>query len=504
MTERFTDSRYFAKHPWMEYVFIATACLSQIIVQAGSMETMSILNVLKEYYNTSTTHSAWYISSFALSLGTLILISGRIGDVYGAREVVVGGYIWTIIWSAIAGGSYYIRKAPEFFIICRAFQGAGLAMVFPNIIGAVGKVYTHGTLRKHLMFAILGWCAPVGGVNGPFWTGLIAVKTDAWNWMCWAFLIGSFIALCMTLVSFPKIPHSGRNVDWVGCLLALGGLLLVNFCFNQAPIVGWKNPYIITLLIVGFILLGIFCWYEQHIPSNPLVPSAVLAKFPILVGLLCLFFSWGSFGILSYRLYTFLLNVRNYTALAAGAATMPANITGFFAAMSTPFLIKRIGIPVLFVISMVAFLGANLLVLTLPVHQVYWRNTFAIFFIGAMAMDWSWTAGTIMLSDHLPHHVQGMAGSLVMTMVSYGISFFVGMDATVEQQITLHDPENMLKIHRGSEALGVGLAGISIIVAIIFVLVEYFDSKKVLTQNEVKGRAESHHEQYYHEGAEVW
>lgn len=475
----FTDPRFFAEHPWHEYLFIFSACLGQILTLAGADYTLSILSVLEEFYQSPATERGWYMSSFALTCGTFILASGRLGDVYGPKPVILVGHVITFIWAILGGVAYWVRNE-TFFICCRAFQGAGVALILPNVLGAAGRVYKAGTLRKHLIFGLIGWCAPVGGILAPFFAGLIAVKTNYWNWICWSFAIATFVGFVFVWISFPYFPpkHKEISVDWIGCGLGISGMLLLNFVWNQAPNAGggWANPYIIVLLVVSILLLGIFVWYELHYPSNPLIPKAVLANYRIMCVLVCLFLCWGSFGILIYHYYIFNVWLRGYSPLGVGAAAIPAVCFGLLAAMSCPFAIRLIPIEIVMVFSMTAFLGGMIMLSVLEPEQGYWHLTFAMPTMMAFGMDWSFPASSILLSDELPHDIQGMAGSLIMTMINYGLSFFVGISGTIESQVGRRNNNNLLGEIRACAYFSIGLAGASTLLSIILGIYHHFHS----------------------------
>lgn len=153
------------------------------------------------------------------------------------------------------------------------------------------------------------------------------------------------------------------------------------------------------------------------------------------------------------------------------AQLSPVAISGFLAALTTGHIISRIGPGWVMLISMLAFLVGSILVATMPVDQTYWKQAFVVTLIIPWGMDMSFPAGTLIMSDAVEKKHQGMAASLVNTVVNYSISIGVGIAGTVETQVTRGNAtlEAELKGYRGALYLGVGLSALGVLASLIFV-----------------------------------
>ena len=468
-SEKFTDPRFFADNPKLEYVFIVSILLGQVFTQAAANAALPLLEVLTQYFHSSSVERTWFMSSFSLSQGALILISGRIGDLYGLRATVLWGYAWTMVWSVLCGVGAYLPHA-TMFIVCRAMSGAGLAFVLPNVMGVAGRVYRPGTRRKHMIFSLIGLCAPLGGGVGPIFNGLIATLTTHWEWCFYHYAIGVACALVLAWWSIPYLePHRHEDpeasVDWIGSAIGVSALVLFNFVWNQAPAVGWDCPYIIALLIVSVLLIIGFFYYEKRFAKNPLVPHQVMNDITLSLTLLTLFLSWGSFGILLFRFFVFVEELRSYNPLQAGATLTPLVISGMCAALACGLLIARIRIQYILIFAMATFVCGDIMLLTMPVHQTYFRQSMGMWILGVWGMDMSFPAGSIILSDNLPAELQGMAGSLLNTMIMYGMSLALGIAGTVEGEVAKRTDK--LGVHKACMEFALGLSSSSVVVAII-------------------------------------
>lgn len=145
------------------------------------------------------------------------------------------------------------------------------------------------------------------------------------------------------------------------------------------------------------------------------------------------------------------------------------------------------------VIAMAAFLVGNLLIATLPVHQIYWAQIFVATVVSPFGMDMSFPAATIYLSNTIEKERQGVAASLVNTIVNYSISLGLGFAATVEVHVSRGDGtfDDTLKGYRGALFMGTGLASLGLMLSIVFVAKTYRDDRKLQKQDPDGSKAEA-------------
>ncbi|SSD61947.1 related to Aminotriazole resistance protein [Saccharomycodes ludwigii] len=463
---------YFQGSAIKEYLFIMTAMLTQVLNQSGTTQTLTLFNVLSKSFNSSTQQSSWLMASFPLVSGSFILISGQLGDIYGLKKVLMFGYVTICIWALIAGLSMYAHNS-EFFIVCRAFQGFGIAFILPNVMGIVGNIYLPGTQKKNMVISLIGACAPIGATCGTFWSGLIAHYSSNWAWTFYAYSILSFLCLIAVIFCVPSnIPKNTRNIkmDWIGSFIGVVGLILFNFVWNQAPIVGWNQAYCIALLIIGFVFIILFFIYELKFAQYPLIPKAIFHNHRLLLILTAVFLGWGSFSNWMFYYVNILLNLRHYSTLWTGGTYFVFFIFGFSAALIVGFTIKRINPSILLFFSMCAFTTGSAMLSVVPVHQNFFRMTFGMMIILSFGMDFSFPSSSIVLSDELPRANQGMAGSLVNTMINYGMSLFLGFGTTVEAEVRKKHPDDVLLGYRAALYFSTGLAGLGICVAAVYMI----------------------------------
>lgn len=130
------------------------------------------------------------------------------------------------------------------------------------------------------------------------------------------------------------------------------------------------------------------------------------------------------------------------------------------------------------VIAMCCFLAGQILIATTPVSQIYWAQTFVSLIIMPWGMDMSFPAGTIILSNGMPREHQGIAASLINTVVNYSISIGLGFTGTIILQ-TNDGGRDVLGGYRNAWYFGIGLDGIGLFIALGFLFVSVVPRKYV-------------------------
>ena len=141
-----------------EILFVSTVVLAQFTAQAGFGQTLNLLHVIGNSFGLhDPAQLPWLIAGYSLTIGSFILISGRLGDMFGYKRMLVIGFGWFSLWSMIAGLAVYSNHV--LFVFARVFQGIGPAITLPNGLALLGATYAPGR-RKDMVFALFGAAAP--------------------------------------------------------------------------------------------------------------------------------------------------------------------------------------------------------------------------------------------------------------------------------------------------------------------------------------------------------
>ena len=142
-----------------EILFVSIICLAQFTTQVGFGQALLILHDIGRSFKLSNASElSWLVAGYSLTVGTFILISGRLGDMFGYKRMLLIGYAWFSVWSMIAGLAIYSNHV--LFVFARVLQGIGPAILLPNGVALLGASYANGSPRKNMVFALFGACAP--------------------------------------------------------------------------------------------------------------------------------------------------------------------------------------------------------------------------------------------------------------------------------------------------------------------------------------------------------
>jgi EmrB/QacA subfamily drug resistance transporter len=272
----------------------------------------------------------WVSNAYLLALGSLILVGGSLGDVFGERRVFslgVAGFGTVSLLCAIA-------PSIEVLIACRALQGAFGALLTPSALALIVAAFPPQE-RGTAIGAWTAW-AGIATVVGPLGGGVLV---DAASWRLIFAVNIPFVIATLVLVRLAVPPRerdaAHARVDWLGAALTFVGLAGPVLALIRQPAVGWSSPQVWGPSLGGLMLLAVFLTHERRTPT-PMLPLTLFKGRNFSVGNVQTFTMYGGLGVTFFLLVLFLQQVAGYSALRAGFALMPSTIVMFI-------LSKRMG-----------------------------------------------------------------------------------------------------------------------------------------------------------------
>ncbi|CAK44146.1 MFS general substrate transporter [Aspergillus niger ATCC 13496] len=402
-------------------------------------------------------------SSATMTQGTFVLMSGRLGDVYGHRELLLAGGAWLSLCTLISAfcSNFYA------FVAMRALAGLGGAFIMPNAVALIASTNPPGRVRN-LSLGFFAASAPTGGYFGALSLGAFMEGTE-WKWF-FVFIaaigIATFVPL-WALSSRETLLDRHGKIDWIGSALGTSSLILFNFVWNQAPSVGWSTPYEIALLITSVILFGAFLLWEKSGTDYPIMPLEIFKAPSILTLLLVVLLNYMAVGTLIWYQVLWLQDVWHWSPLHFAVGWTPFVICATGAASLAAWLVPRFAAQWILAIGTITILISNALMATVPVHQTYWAQVFPSIVLFSFCPDFVYTAAQIIASNSVRRHQQGIAGSLIGALNLYGVSLGLGFAATIEDQIAKHSGRIMG--YRAALYFGVGISAVALLLDVCFV-----------------------------------
>ncbi|KAL1882478.1 hypothetical protein Plec18167_002894 [Paecilomyces lecythidis] len=419
---------------------------------------------LGEALGVTQAQATWIGASYALTQGTFVLISGRLGAVYGHKNLLLIGGAWLAVCTLACGFSSNFYA----FTAMRALSGVGGAFILPNAVAMITITNPPGRMRN-LSLAFFGASAPVGGYIGAILLGVFLQVTE-WKWLfifIAALAAATFLPLCGILPKEVPVDRDGK-IDWVGAGLGTCALILFNFVWNQAPSVGWSTGYEIALLVLSVFLFASFIIWEKRFTSHPIMPLDIFKAPSFSALILVVLLNYMAVGTLIWYQILWLEEAWNWSPLHFAVGWTPFLIFGTGAAGLAAWLIPRLAAQWILAIGTITILVSNLLMATMPPRQTYWAQVFPSVILFAFCPDLVYTAAQIIASNAVNRHQQGVAGSLIGTLNLYGNSLGLGFAATVETEIARRTQSSIMG-YRAALYFGAGISVIALVLDLLFV-----------------------------------
>ncbi|MFH1510139.1 MAG: MFS transporter, partial [Candidatus Woesearchaeota archaeon] len=347
MTEKISSNFSSLQYRWIALVFITLGLA--IVVIDNTILNISIPYMLKDL-GTDLRSLQWVISGYSLTIATILITVGRIGDIFGRKKMFITGMV------VFAIGSFISSLAPNVTILLLSktlIMAVGAAMTLTSALALVADTF-QGRERA-IAFGVWGSVAGAAATIGPLLGGFLTTYAS-WRWSLRLNLFVSLIAVTGSIFITEKKTKNIRKFDWIGVFLSGAGLFLLVFGFIEARKYGWwwplqesGLPISITpiILATSVLILGLFVVHERKLERkgvSPLLTMSAFANKGFSIGLLLLLImTFGLFGIF-FLLPIYFQNVLGYSAFKAGIVLLPWSVSLLVFGFVSGFLAARINL----------------------------------------------------------------------------------------------------------------------------------------------------------------
>ncbi len=371
----------------------------------------------------SATGLAWVFNAYLLTFGGLLLLGGRLGDIFGRRRVFVAGVSLFTVSSLLAG----LAPSDTWLVAARALQGVGGAMATPNTMALLATNFPEGPSRNRALSVYSA--VAISGASVGLIVGGILTTYLSWRWSMFVNLpIGTAVALLTPQLIEDTERRPGR-VDAAGAVTSTVGMGMIVFGLIRAGSNGWDTTTLGSLG-VGLALLALFLAVEMT-AAQPIVPLHLLRLRRRVGAYLNMLLLPGALFGTFFFMTQFLQEVRGFGPLTAGLAFLPMTVTAVVAVRVAPRLVSRVGPVAVTVAGGLMALASVLLLSRLSATSQYAPDVLVPIAVLGWGWGWSFMPLNIVILGGVPGHEAGAASAVAQSMQWVGGSLGLAILVTV-------------------------------------------------------------------------
>jgi EmrB/QacA subfamily drug resistance transporter len=329
----------------------------------------------------TTAERQWVVTAYTLSFGSLLLLGGRLADLFGRKVTFLAGLVGFAGVSAVGGASVNFAM----LVTARACQGAFAALLVPSALSLLTTTFTEPKERGKA-FGVFGGIAVAGGAIGLLLGGVLT-QYLSWRWTLYVNLIFAAVAFAGgALLLQRQTSRAKPQLDIPGVLLVSGALFCLVYGFSNAATHSWGAPSTYGFITAGAALLVTFAAWQARAAHPLLPPRVVLDRDRSGAYLSMLFVGAGLFGTFLFLTY-YLQQTLGYSPLVTGVAFLPFSAGSAIASnLATIVLMPRVGPKPLVASGMVAAAVAMAWLAQLSPHTGYTAGVLGPLILAAIGM----------------------------------------------------------------------------------------------------------------------
>src|SRR5215208_6572131 len=404
-----------SSHHERRWLILALIGVAQLMIVLDLTIVNIALPSAQEDLGFSNDARQWVITAYALAFGSLLLLGGKLGDLFGRKWAFIGGLLGFAAASAVGGaaGSFGVLVA------ARAAQGLFGALLAPSALALLAITFTDPAERGKA-FGIFGAIAGGGSAIGLLLGGILTEWLN-WRWCLYVNLLIAVPAAIAALRLIENVAHPARpRLDLLGTALATSGLFALVFGFSNSEMNSWGHPLTIVALGLAVVLLTAFAVLESRV-EHPLLPLRVIADRVRGGSYLAIGISGTALFAVFLFLTYYLQQTKGFSPIETGLAYLPMTAAIMITATSVniKFLAKTGPRPLL-VLGMVLGALAMVWFAQLTVDSSYAGHVLPALIVMGIGMGNIFAPAFASATYGVDPHDSGVASAMVNTMQQIG------------------------------------------------------------------------------------
>lgn len=418
-------------------------CLGDLMIVLDTNIVNVALPTIQQELGFSPTTLAWVVNAYMLTFGGFLLLSGRLGDLFGARRVFLAGVIAFTTASVACG----LAPTAELLVVGRAVQGLAGAAVSAVALALIMGLFEDPAERAKAM-GVFGFVMSGGGAIGVLLGGVLTGLLS-WNWI---FLVNVPIGVAVWLLATRVLPADGTvetrgRLDLPGAVLVTGALMLATYGVVGGNEAGWGSTRTVTLLGTSLALLAAFVAWESR-SAHPLVPLRLFRLRNLAVSQVVGILWAGAMFAWFFLSALYLDGVLGYSAVQVGLAYLPTCLVmGYCSLRVSDRLVMRFGIRPPLAVGLLLAAASLALFARVPVEGSYAVDVLPAMLLMGLGAGIAFNPVLLAAMGDVEPHEAGLASGVVNT------SFMMGGALGLAVFVAISDSRSSAAIADGSGLL---------------------------------------------------
>jgi len=397
-----------------------------VFIIANDFTALAVaLPAIERQFDTDVATAQWVINAYALTFGVLIVVGGRLADIFGRKRIFIVGAAVFAAFSLLGGAA----QDTAWLISCRALMGIGGALMWPAILGMTFAALPER--RAGLAGGLILGSAGIGNAVGPMFGGVL---TEALSWR-WIFFVNVPIAALGVVATWLAIHQrepeaSDRRIDYGGVATLSIGLVALLVALDQVTDWGWADARVIALLATCAATLVGFGLIERRMSTAALIPRDVIGNRAFATACLAVLLMSAVFFASLLYLPQFMQKILGYSPLKSGVGLVPMMGTFALTSFAAGPLYPKLG-PKLIVSLGSAAIAAGILLLSLLGRDSGYGGLIAGMLVLGVGIGLFYSSITTASVTALDASRAGLAGGIVYMFQIAGGSVGLGLNTTI-------------------------------------------------------------------------